>query len=474
MRKYAALLLAVCLILTVPAYAAPDSTQNFIRSQTYEGQFSDLTEDSVFYSNVSALYEYGLSVGKTDGTYGMTDSLTVGQAIIFAGRIRSLFRTGSPESGPSAYAVENQPAAVPYLKYLQAEGVLDTSMDDILFSVATRAQMAHILANLLPEEALLAIHKQLVASCYNSGRFIPDVTAETPYQQDILSLYRCGISIGSDAVGRFHPDSPITRGAVAAMLTRIIDPALRVTPQWDLAAARSAAGTTLADLVPDGTYIASPVTTAQLEESLRYMLSSGSSTLDLRYPSLTDSQVTDLLNHALSYVKTFCEQSYNSVSCTYTFSGDISLTFSAAGTESIPDYRTYAMEAAVAVHDQLWNEGLLHEQMTQWEKARVYYTWICESCTYDYNATDTSVSHIPYGLFRNKTAVCDGYTGAYNLLLKLEGIECGVYAQGGHIWTTATLDGTEYHIDTTWGDTDNSISYLYFGMTPQLSLLYHR
>ena len=62
--------------------------------------------------------------------------------------------------------------------------------------------------------------------------------------------------------------------------------------------------------------------------------------------------------------------------------------------------------------------------MSDYEKARVYFTWICDNCVYDYTAGDSSLSHIAYSLFENGTAVCDGYTGAYNLLLKLEGIDC--------------------------------------------------
>ena len=34
-----------------------------------------------------------------------------------------------------------------------------------------------------------------------------------------------------------------------------------------------------------------------------------------------------------------------------------------------------------------------------------------------------------------------------------------------HIWTVAELDGTEYHIDTTWGSQTNTVAYRYFGMT---------
>ena len=125
-KQLSAILLIACLLLSVPVHAETDSV--FPRTKTYAAQFSDLIEASPFYANVSALYEYGLSVGKPDGTYGLTDSLTVGQAIIFAGRIRSLYRTGDAEAGAAAYRTEGQPAAVPYLLYLQAEGVLDHAL----------------------------------------------------------------------------------------------------------------------------------------------------------------------------------------------------------------------------------------------------------------------------------------------------------------------------------------------------------
>ena len=60
MKKHIpALLLALCLLMTVPVHAAQEA--GFTRSRTYAGQFSDLTSDSPFYGNVAALYEYGLA-----------------------------------------------------------------------------------------------------------------------------------------------------------------------------------------------------------------------------------------------------------------------------------------------------------------------------------------------------------------------------------------------------------------------------
>ena len=148
-KRFPALLLAFCLLLTTPALAVSDSTEHFVRTKTYSGQFSDLTLDSVFYDNVAALYEYGLSVGKPDGTYGLQDSMTVGQIVIFAGRIRSLYRTGDAEEGAASYS-DSGSLVQSYLRYLQEEGVVGTELDDSLTIPATRAQVAHVLANALP------------------------------------------------------------------------------------------------------------------------------------------------------------------------------------------------------------------------------------------------------------------------------------------------------------------------------------
>ena len=59
-KRFFALALAMALVLTIPAVAAQDSVDNFVRSRTYTGQFPDLTAASTFYDNVTALYEYCL------------------------------------------------------------------------------------------------------------------------------------------------------------------------------------------------------------------------------------------------------------------------------------------------------------------------------------------------------------------------------------------------------------------------------
>ena len=194
MKKQALSLLLALSLMSVPALAKENSADNFVRGKTYAGQFSDLPEDHTFYENVAALYEYGLSVGQADGTYGLTVPMTVGQSVIFAGRIRSLYRTGDPEAGPAAFTAaaiglkDAQRVYAPYLWYLQAEGVLDKALDEQLANVATRAQMAHVLANLLPETVLPPVNDSLITQAYASRRRITDVTEYTPYYNDILKL----------------------------------------------------------------------------------------------------------------------------------------------------------------------------------------------------------------------------------------------------------------------------------------------
>ena len=480
MKKQALSLLLALSLISVPALAKENSADNFVRSKTYASQFSDLPEGHTFYENVAALYEYGLSVGQADGTYGLTVPMTVGQSVIFAGRIRSLYRTGDPEAGPAAFTAaaiglkDAQRVYAPYLWYLQAEGVLDKALDEQLANVATRAQMAHVLANLLPETVLPPVNDSLITQAYASRRRITDVTEYTPYYNDILKLYRCGISVGSDETGSFLPETPITRGAAAAMLTRMVDPSLRLTPVWHLTGLYSAEGAAYEDLVTIGTYVAAPKTAAEFDRDIRYMLSRGESTLTLKYSQgFTSASAQETLNKALLAVKRYCEQGYNNATCSYNAAGTMLLKFSSIAGDRTQEYREAALNAAIAVHDALWEQGVITPSSTQREIAWAYYQWIAAHCAYDEAGDNSSISHLAYSLFQNGTAVCDGYTGAYNLLLKLEGIDCYALPNTTHIWTVAVLDGETVHIDATWGDQGNTGTKQYFAMTPEQSYSLH-
>ena len=147
--------------------------------------------------------------------------------------------------------------------------------------------------------------------------------------------------------------------------------------------------------------------------------------------------------------------------------------FSSIAGDKTEEYRAEALSAAIAVHDRLWEQGVITAASTQRETAWAYYQWIAANCVYDDAGDNTSVSHLPYSVFHNGKAVCDGYTGAYNLLLKLEGIDCYALPNATHIWTVAVLDGKTVHIDATWGDQGATAAEEYFAMTPEQSYTLH-
>lgn len=479
-RRILPLLLSLVLLLSTtqarPARAA--GTEPFAPIQTYGGQFTDVTASDWFYDNVAALYSLGLSNGKGAADRFAPDAdMTVAEALTMAARLRSLYETGDSETGPAACA-DGGPWYQPYAAYLKSLDVIGEEFDACYDQAASRAQVAHILARALPSSLFTAINDQAVTTGYASRRYIRDVDAYTPYQQDILTLYRWGILSGADEAGSFLPNEPIQRSHVAAMLTRLAYSDLRITLDWDVSLAYSKAGATMESLVSStGVFHSapSPEDAQAIDDNLRYMLSRGERTMSLHYGenTLTDALADQVLSAFLTGARSYVEQGYNEVRCSYAKkAGTLTLTFASSlySDRMIDSYREATMEAAILVHDQLWKDGKITAAMSDYEKARVYYAWLCGHCRYDYKSTVSSMSHSGYGALVDGLAVCDGYTAAYNLLLKLEGISCSTVSTEEHIWTVAILDGTEYHIDPTWGDRASTVDYQYFAMSREKAM----
>ena len=473
-----ALLLPLALLLSTGAQAAAGPSALLPRERVYEGQFIDIDPDSWYYGYAVSSYEYGLFNGRGNG-FDPDADITVGELLALSARIHAAYvgDTIIEETDPFLWVW-------PYAVYLEEKGILDESVVGWALP-ATRAQLAAIFATSLPAECYNALNDALVTRAYSSVKYISDVTWRTPYRDQILWMYRQGLLGGMDDYGSYWPDATTTRAEVAAVVMRIVDPTLRITLSWNLEGLpgpESSAGRTLASLVeaPDSVpYEFSYRDEASVDAFVRRMLANNENTITLRYNDYyTDSTVATVARLFIDCVKRYCEQMYNYV----LVRGDnqtktATLSFSAAGCSDshLAQYRELTMAKAVEVHDMLWQTGQLTPGMSQYEIARVYFRWLCEHCVYDHQAVDDeySISHIAYAALINGKAVCDGYTGAYNLFLKLEGIDCYALANDTHIWTVATLDGVEYHIDTTWGDQAGYVEMRYFGMTPEQSAYVH-
>ena len=477
MKRYLLPLVLAGLLLAGAPAALAAAGDAFSPVRTYEGQFTDVGAGDWYYSNVKALYELGLTNGQGGADrFAPQGDLSVAEILTMAARLRSLYETGDCEAGPGESAGGQW--YEPYVSYLQGLQVIGDEFEGAYGRPAARAEMAYVLARTLPEELFDPINQDIVAAGYERGLYITDVTGSTPYQQEILLLYEWGILDGADRTGSFCPNENIPRCQAAAMVTRLAYGSLRIRLDWELPPAYSKRGTAMADLVDsDGTFYAAPAPDAaqEIDANVRYMLSQGERRIVLHYPpdSLERETVDALTQAFLSAARLYVEQTYNNVLCSYSSrSGVVSINFSSSLYEisEVDRYREETRELAVAVHDGLWAAGDITQDMTDSEKARVYYTWICNHCRYDFASTDTSMSHSGYRAFAEGLAVCDGYTAAYNLLLKLEGIPCSTASTADHIWTVAELDGESVHIDTTWGDRTGSIAYQYFAMAEADSL----
>ena len=175
--------------------------------------FTDVEPTSWYYHDVDKAWIMDLINGRTATTFAPDANMTYAEAVKLAACMHQKYTTGSVTlevGSPTWYAT--------YVDYAKANSIL--SQDYAWNKNATRADYVDIFSRALPDEALAA--KNSIA-----GNSIPDVKSDHPQAAAIYKMYRAGIVIGSDKDGTFHPDSNIRRCEVAAILTRMMDPAAR-------------------------------------------------------------------------------------------------------------------------------------------------------------------------------------------------------------------------------------------------------
>ena len=214
MKKLTSLLLlpVVLLSLCVPSHAA--GLDNFEKALTYQdGQFTDVGADSWCAANVRAAYELGIMNGTSATTFDPNGDVTVGQALIMSCRLHNTYYENHETFGPGYD---------PYVEYAQEQEMdLLADLDELdLNAVITRAGFAAFLNAALPDKALPQI------SSVEEGS-IPEVDLEAAYADAVYRLYRAGILTGNDAKGTFGTFTSITRGAAAAIVSRMAAPSLR-------------------------------------------------------------------------------------------------------------------------------------------------------------------------------------------------------------------------------------------------------
>ncbi len=88
---------------------------------------------------------------------------------------------------------------------------------------------------------------------------------------------------------------------------------------------------------------------------------------------------------------------------------------------------------------------------TEYEKVYRISKWVHENVRYSYEGTDQN----PYTVFKEKVAICQGYSNLVKAMLSYLEIPCilvnGDSIAGGHAWNMAYADGEWIFVDSTWG-----------------------
>lgn len=106
------------------------------------------------------------------------------------------------------------------------------------------------------------------------------------------------------------------------------------------------------------------------------------------------------------------------------------------------------------------------------DKELIIHDALVDAIEYDHRCAETGgifdVAHTAYGAFVDRSAVCDGYSKAFKMLLNKAGIDSEVVAGlgngGGHAWNVVRIGDSWYEADVTWDDRSTAIDYKYYFM----------
>ena len=168
-------------------------------------------------NTVSDVTRLGFFVGRDDGCFDPEAPLTLAEAVKLAAVVHSTY-TGD---GYPFDQTAGERWFDTYQEYAVQTGILyDWEFDD-LSRPATRAQMAHLFHQSIPQMELVVTPSGRQISPLDIG----EVTYR--YQRSVYDLYWYGVLRGADQEGNFYPDRTVTRAEAAAILVRLTQPEQR-------------------------------------------------------------------------------------------------------------------------------------------------------------------------------------------------------------------------------------------------------
>jgi len=236
-KRLFSLLLTICMALSVLSVSAmaevllispnPSASRMLLpRVRTYEEQLTDAA-GAWCADAIQTVYETGLMEGRTTDRFDYESNLTYAQITVIAARLYELLTGGDGSIDPK----ENADWWQSSYDLLASVGILSTNAD--FSSPAKLWWYPHDANTPCPRSFFVEL---LGTALHVSGTSLPvihDITLIPDLLGDptgyIHQFYNAGIVGGSDIYGSFHANDPLTRGAAAAILARIVVPSQRLT-----------------------------------------------------------------------------------------------------------------------------------------------------------------------------------------------------------------------------------------------------
>ncbi|MBQ3054039.1 MAG: S-layer homology domain-containing protein [Clostridia bacterium] len=207
MKKIIALITIFVLVFGISSFAQNIGMENFKIQISYgENTYSDISADSWYKNNVKECFELGLMLGNGDGTFNPEGYVTLAEAVTMAVRVHSTYNSKQIEITESVNWYDD------YVKYAGENSIIKKDEFADFKKYATRAQLAYIFSNSLPEIEFNKINRKTAIS---------DMKATDRYYNEILKLYNAGIVVGSNEKKDFFPNSNIIRAEAAAIIGRV-------------------------------------------------------------------------------------------------------------------------------------------------------------------------------------------------------------------------------------------------------------
>ena len=187
----------------------------------FTNPFIDVHPTDWFYTNVMDAVQMGLVNGTTPTTYAPNGNLSIGSAIKLAACMHQYYHDGAVTLVNGTVIWYDT-----YVDYAIANGIISSSTYAGRYdNNATRAEYVKIFYYALPTSEYTQIQTVPPGA-------IPDVSITDSYGYEVYTFYRAGILQGNDALGTFAPNSNITRSGVAAIISRMMTSANRISTPY--------------------------------------------------------------------------------------------------------------------------------------------------------------------------------------------------------------------------------------------------